>query len=434
LSCLVIAVQHLDRRKPFPWWVALIWVVVNALGVATHYFFLLTLAAIALVLVSFAFRQGHQEWKVLLQPYWQRIYGVAFGTAVASLVWLPVWQSLRSHETTQWIQSDDRLSLLGLINPIFQALAAWITMLALLPVEADALPIVITAGFLMIVFFLWAIPVLRAGWRMQRSRPISRLAINALGGFVLGAVALFFLITYGLGSDLTRGARYNFVYFPAVVVLVGASLAAHWRSSAPLPPSIYRADIRKRISGTLAIAQPEAAQAGGETLLAPSPWYRLLCPQGQRAVMLIWCVGLLSGITVVENLGYQKYYRPDLLLPLIQQTSHGEVLITTTHTTLVQVGEMMGLGWQAQLSQHDANSPNLHFLLAQTAQPVCVENCAATLTLESALAKMPKPLDLWLINFHAPVVLERQNCLVDTQPQRSISGYDYRLYHCLPTG
>jgi len=30
-------------------------------------------------------------------------------------------------------------------------------------------------------------------------------------------------------------------------------------------------------------------------------------------------MGLLSGLTVVGNLGYQKYYRPDLLVQLIQR-------------------------------------------------------------------------------------------------------------------
>ncbi|NET58710.1 MAG: hypothetical protein F6K47_21910, partial [Symploca sp. SIO2E6] len=53
LSCLVIALQHLHQRKPLPLIVALGWIVVNSLGIATHYFFSLTLLAEAIVLGGF---------------------------------------------------------------------------------------------------------------------------------------------------------------------------------------------------------------------------------------------------------------------------------------------------------------------------------------------------------------------------------------------
>ncbi len=64
---------------------------------------------------------------------------------------------------------------------------------------------------------------------MQLQQPENRLMIQVLSGFVVGAIALFFIFTYFLGIDLTRGARYNFVYFPAVIVLLGASLAICWQ-------------------------------------------------------------------------------------------------------------------------------------------------------------------------------------------------------------
>jgi uncharacterized membrane protein len=67
---------------------------------------------------------------------------------------------------TQWIRvggsvagSDRVLStILTLINPIFQAFAAWITMLFLLPVEASSLVVAIASGAVMLVFFLWVMP------------------------------------------------------------------------------------------------------------------------------------------------------------------------------------------------------------------------------------------------------------------------------------
>ena len=80
----------------------------------------------------------------------------------------------------------------------------------------------------MLLFLVWVVPLLWQGLQVQWHHPEGRLALQTLGGFVGAAIALFLLITYGMGTDLTRGARYNFVYFPAVIILVGASLTPYW--------------------------------------------------------------------------------------------------------------------------------------------------------------------------------------------------------------
>lgn len=53
LCCLVIATRIIHRSIPLPIWVSLVWVVVNSLGIAVHYFFALTLCAEALILSGF---------------------------------------------------------------------------------------------------------------------------------------------------------------------------------------------------------------------------------------------------------------------------------------------------------------------------------------------------------------------------------------------
>jgi len=65
---------------------------------------------------------------------------------------------------------------------------------------------------------------------------------QVLGGFILASIALFFGITYGLGADLTIAARYHFVYFPAVIVLLGATLAVCWDASTLLAGGRVRMD------------------------------------------------------------------------------------------------------------------------------------------------------------------------------------------------
>ena len=473
LSCLVVAVEHLKRRTPLPIWVALCWVVVNALGIATHYFFSLTLGAEAIALMGFWILGSPWAAKLgklfpipdsrfpIPHSTWWRIYAVAAGTGVGGLVWVPVWRMSHDTQMTQWIMSDNR-SFFALFNPIFQAIGTWITMLVLLPVESPRLLVVVASGLVTLIFLIWALPILHRGLKVQIEQPETRWATGVLGGFVLGAIALFFAITYFLGTDLTRGARYNFVYFPAVIVLLGAALAVSWKtpktwkSSGLLKtdhakPQIPEADwgwgIRDRAEKAVSTEKQWESRPIAESekfFLSPPPPLRRfpLRGRGQLAVAMIWLMGLLSGITVVNNLGYQKYYRPDLLVPVMQKASSVPILIATTHNTLVQTGEMMGLAWEFKRSN---DAPQ--FLLAHQEQQQCVSGveggstqgkaeettCRASTTLGKAIAQLPRPLDLWLVNFKAPVVPEPPNCFAEdiTQYQTSVNGYTARLYHCL---
>ncbi|GET37358.1 glycosyltransferase family 39 protein [Microseira wollei] len=439
LCCLIIAVKNIQQQKPISIWIALIWVAINTLGIATHYFFALTLCAEAIVLIMWGIGQTgviavcrrmrytfvcvaaalmlplrkrslkavlHSlaiRCKFILSPaslyactraiflkHWWRIYAVVAATLAGGAIWLPLMQHGYDSKLTEWIKNSDRMGI-EWIAPIFQAIAAWVTMLSLLPVESSQLPIIIASGLGMIVFFIWALPILVRGLKVRMQQPGNRIGIQVLGGFIVSAIAIFFIITYGLGIDLTRGARYNFVYFPAVIVLVGASLAVSWRQST-LEKSAYTPSLR-----------------------------------GKKAVALIWLMGLVSGLTVVCNLGYQKYYRPDLLVSLIQQQSQIPALIATTHKTHVQTGELMGIAWEfkRKLGQI-AGIPQ--FLLAHQEYK---GSRTATVTLQKTLSKMPRPLNLWLVNFHAPVELSAQNCLADSQAKPSVDGYEYKLYHCL---
>ena len=375
LSCLVIATRHIQQRTPLPVWLGASWLVINILGISTHYFFSLTLGAEAMVLIVLRWRRPSP-----LSAWWQ-IYVVAVGTIIGGLVWLPIFlQNSYGSELTEWIQTGDK-SELAWLSPILQIIAAWITMLSLLPVEASALPVVIASGGVMGFFFLWALPILSRGFKTQLQQPANRLMTQLFAGVVCSAIALFFIFTY-VGIDITRGARYNFVYFPAVIVLLGASLAVCWNT--PLQ---------------------------GQNFLSA----------GKTAVTLIWLMGLLSGLTVVGNLGYQKYYRPDLLVQLIQKVSQSPVLIATTHKTHVQTGEMMGIAREIKLSGSPATP---QFLLA----PQDENPNTATAALQQTLKALPRPLDLWLVNFYAPVKID--NCVADPQPLQPVDGYNYQLYHC----
>jgi uncharacterized membrane protein len=389
LTCLVIATRHIQNRTPLPIWIAFLWVEINALGVATHYFFTLTLCTEAVVLIFLAWLQlqTNSKFSLLFSPPWRRIYAVSTATFVASLIWLPIFLENRNRSNlTEWIQG----SRVGLdwLSPIFQALGTLIAMICLLPVESSQLLVVIPSGVVMLTFFIWAVPILLRGIKIQLQQPESRMMIQVFIGVVISAIALFFIFTYFFGIDLTRGARYNFVYFPAIVVLLGASLAVCWH-----PPTEIKTVGKWGING-------------------------------KKAVILIWLMGFFSAVTVFCNLGYQKYYRPDLFVQLIQQISSVPVLIATTHKTYVHTGEMMGIAREFKV----ANSPQkpLFLLAHQDKDPN-----TSTIALEYTLKKLPRPFDLWLVNFHAPVAEAVKTCIIsDTKSLPRVDGYEYELYHC----
>ena len=419
LFCLALAAKKLQQPAPLPIWAVLLWVVVNCLGIAVHYFFALTLCAEAIALIAVIWSQF--KGKLPIDNYqpniWQfqilgRLFSVAMGTLAGGLVWLPVFLSNKyGSELTNWIVSGDR-TFLNWINPIFQALAGWITVMSLLPVESQNLAVVVVSAIAMTIFFILVLPILFSAFKNSLTTPDTRLGTVIFGGFVLGAIFLFFSFAYILGIDLTRGARYNFVYFPGVILLLGASLAVILN-----------------------------------TPTAKSQWFNLRAIEvpGKKAVVLILAMGFFSGVTVNSNLGYRKYYKPDLLIPVIRELSKVPVLIATTQKTHVEIGELMGIGWEWERSSATDfvadvtdvtdvrkkeevkafDSPL--FLLANQRRDAPE---IATGTLDKTLSQLERPLDLWLVNFRAPVNLEAQKCQVESRDLPAVDGYEYQVYHC----
>ncbi|MEG5062541.1 glycosyltransferase family 39 protein [Microcoleus sp. B3-A4] len=417
LFCLALAAKKLQQRAPLPIWAVLLWVVVNCLGIAAHYFFALTLCAEAIALIAVIWQQFNGKLPIdnSQQPnIWQfqilwRLFAVAIGTLAGGLVWLPVFLSNKyGSELTNWIVSGDR-TFLDWIAPIFQALAGWITVMSLLPVESPNLAVVVASAIAMTIFFILVLPILFSALKNSLTTPDTRLGTVIFGGFVLGAIFLFFSFAYILGIDLTRGARYNFVYFPGVILLLGAILAV--------------------ISNTPT---------------AKSQWFNLRAIEvpGKKAVVLILAMGFFSGVTVNSNLGYRKYYKPDLLIPIISQVSKVPVLIATTQKTHVEIGELMGIGWEWERSsttdfvadvtdvrkKEEVKAFDSPLFLLANQRRDAPEIAAGTL--DKTLSQLERPLDLWLVNFRAPVNLEAQKCQVESRDLPAVDGYEYQVYHC----
>jgi uncharacterized membrane protein len=402
LCCLIVATKHLSRNTIIPTKLIFIWIGINSLGLTVHYFFSLTLVAEAIALIFPIFSQFKSPSSSLYKNS-IRLGIVIAGTATTGLIWIfTVLPENYGRGMTEWIRYSPS-SWLNFFDPVFQMLAAWITMLSLLPVEASSIPVVIVSGAIMLLFFIWALPLLERGLRIKWKCNESRSSVVVSIGFLLGAIALFFGITYLFDIDITRGARYNFVYFPAVILLVSASLSACWHREFKL----------KRLFNKKLLISLSQNQTIGLLYIKK---------REKIAVMLIWLMGFFSAIAVCTNLGYQKYYRPDLLIPIINSQSRVPVIIATTQQTLIQTGEMMGIAWE--MRQNPIHS-RTNFLLVHQSRKYSPNS---TSTLSKIISQRNSPFDLWTINFYANIKLD--NCSIDTQDLPAIDGYDYSLYHC----
>ncbi|HEY9726544.1 MAG TPA: glycosyltransferase, partial [Chroococcales cyanobacterium] len=189
LCCLIVAARAIVDRSPLPLWVGLIWIAINTLGVATHYFFALTLCAEGIALLVLAWRQSRTKTHLQRSfQAWRRIYGVAAGTLVGCLAWLPILPSnyASDNKLTHWIYDTNPLS--NWLAPIGRVLAWSISMLVALPMEITTLPlaIAIASGLLTLIFLVWALPILCRSLKLQQSQADSRLSVQVLGQFIVG--------------------------------------------------------------------------------------------------------------------------------------------------------------------------------------------------------------------------------------------------------
>jgi uncharacterized membrane protein len=403
VSCLAVACQYLARQQKLPIPLMLGWIVINNLGMATHSFFIFALAAETLGLGLFIFWQIRQlepqpssivaklvaARDILLHPCWYRLYVAMLGTAVG--VGTCFWLLSRSYDPTmtEWIRYEVK-NPLQLFNPLFQILGALVPMMSLLGIEMVESPLVlIISAIMMLVFFVWALPMLKRGIQQQWSQPETRIGTIGIACFGVSALVVYLTVPILTGMDITRGARYHFVYFPGMMMLIGLGLASCWQSL----PSIAK-------------------------------WV-----SGKQAVTIVLVMGLVSGAVVANNYGYRKYYRPNELAPIIGKSlAKSSVLIATTHNSLVQVGEMMGL---AREMRRIDGVKQTDFLFAHQPHKLCEGKCGSTTILRQTLDRITRPIDLWLINFHAPLSLP-PTCDRDERFTGGVIGYEYRLYHCQP--
>lgn len=372
---LVQIQRDLQQQRQRPWlWLG--WVGTNSLGFYVHYFFLLAVIAQGLTLWGWMLRQ---------RSYLQRRQWLIAGLAIAALglsylPWLPTLLAHMGRPETDWLTLP-ATGWLRYLSPLSQILAGWVIMVVALPTENQPLWIAISMGLLMFGFFGWLSWQSYRGARLLGRNPQSQPATGILLGFLLCVLLEFLAIVYGLGKDITIAPRYNFVYYPAICALLGASLvnlpgrqSQAWRYPQQLP---------------------------------------LL-------------VGACSSILVIFNLAFLKPFVPEQVARDLLQGSSGPptVLMATDNTQDIALGLSLVLAIETQARPD--NAVRWGFIPPPTA------------SLAVALPQQQNIPDLWLINpqqqlaeFSSQFNLAEQKWVCSATPgQGSSVGIPHQHYRC----
>ena len=421
ITCLIAIVPYLKKQRIFPTWLGAIWITINSLGIATHYIFILVLATEGLVIGGFWLKDIQNRF----QSYWWRIYLVALGTFISCLVWLPVVINATNNQLTGWISTSFDLDEFW--YPIPRLLGWILTMVWLLPIEGTSLFVTILSGVTLLVALVWVAPNLWRGGKAQMNDIQNRLSFQIFVSFFVGAIALFLVIIYGMGRDLSLAARYQFVYFPIVIILLAAILAKCWNNSE------NQTEVEKVVPDKQT-SQTKKEKTIKKDLIITSAISMIvsnLKPINKRVVIVVLLIGLWGGLTVVNNYGYQRSRRADLLVEQIKTKSKAALLVATTYQTHAEIRALIALGLELKRQEEKTSISEFfqpRFVLVKRPQN-------QKLTPDSNFAKFlsttSRPIDLWGVNFKVEAdELENFNCRKYSGFKPKVNGYRYRLYHC----
>ncbi|MCA1994839.1 MAG: hypothetical protein LDL41_22740, partial [Coleofasciculus sp. S288] len=193
---------------------------------------------------------------------------------------------------------------------------------ALLPADGRPSVIQILGALLMILlmlgFGIWVAWQSFRGLKQLWRSPITHLATFTLNSFTFWVLLEFFGIVYILGKDITVGFRYNFVYYPALCALLGASLVSR---SLPSELRSQGSGVRSQGSGF-----PERQRSTERSRRSPtgvrsqkgfffviqrlSKLKKRLEPSSFQTCCIIVLVSVLSCVFVVSDLAFQKSFNP----------------------------------------------------------------------------------------------------------------------------
>ncbi|MEL7359379.1 MAG: hypothetical protein AAFN40_22835 [Cyanobacteria bacterium J06560_6] len=437
LCCFVIATYAVAEGKPLRWRTVFGWIGVNTLGVSVHYFFGLSLLAQGIALLGLLVQQSHRDLSAWRKPNWVKVYIAAVGTFVGSVVWLPILLNFYGSPQSSFLRAD-AMNWQYFVNPIVQSLAGWLYAI-IAPVTNGTsrftVPIaVISCVVLLLGYVPWAAVVMARSLKFQLKNFHTRLGIQTMFSFFVVANALFFLVCYGLGFDITRGHRYGFVYFPSILILVGGAIAPFWQNQL----DSEAANLEKLNLEKLNLEGPFNNFSRVKLPFIPQKI------NGKAFVGVVIGVAFLGSQVIVFNYSSLKFYKANLFIDYIQAKSTLPVVIGTSTLVTEQpaiVGmEMMSVGWEIQRS-YNPNEPTQNW--QGSPRFLLVENNVATNNspeqlLKQQLQKIPEAIDLWMLGGSGEKLQESgskanlndENCQVAPEGAGNRGSFSYTHYVC----
>ena len=377
--CLVKAVRLIRQKQSLPIWLSCLWITVNALGVATHYFFVLALGAEAIAIIVVWFYNRRQ----VSFKYWRGLYIAGCGTVAGCLIWLPSVKGVSNNEMTTWIETSFDLTQIWL-PPVM--LLGWIqSMVMLLPLQGVPTVVIIISMVIIESVAIWTVPKLFAGW-VRSAKSTDNTGMLITSSYLIGSIMLFLFIIYGTGRDLSLAARYHFVYFPIFILLIAVGLARCWHEL-----------------------------------------------KSKSVVVVLLTMGFLGSLTVINNYGYQKSRPSDLTAAFIQQVDDRPTVVAMSYSTYSQTRELISLAYSFNRLQSDRlenadRSKTPKFLLNR---PYIDGIDMGLYNLDRAIATQTKPLDLWAIDLGiGEASMNQIRCFKNETVELPEEVYVDRLYVC----
>ena len=393
--------------RPIVW---LGWGVVNSIGCYIHYFFILAFIAQLLTLT------GLMYWRRQMLPRgsFLAVGLVVSGVAVSYLPWLSVMLGSFGRSETGWLPKPENIA------PLYQTLVGWLSMVIALPVEGQPLWIQVPVALLTIGFGSWV------GWQASRGlkqlwrQPETHIATFTLSCFTLCVLLQFIAIIYLLGKDITVAPRYNFVYFPAVCALLGATLA------------IQELKVRRlkveRLEG-LKVGRFEGSNQSSKE----QPGKEQLASRIQPSTLVL-CLGLLSCVFVVSNLVFLKAFHPEQVAREMNLEPPVPLMMVVGYDNFQEVA--LGVSFALAIDQlkSGVSEGTTDASFAFFNRKLGYELVWQKLSKLPALS-VPR-LNLWVVapglrrrDYPQQLAVGQTSCRIDTTEHHRI-GVPYQLYRC----
>ncbi len=429
LSALVQIQKDFSNRNPQRPLIWIGWIAANTLGLYIHYFFILAfIAQLGTLIFDFHFsRSRFSHGGKLLQPrneirherfpnyqlsLWKHTLSIfifqdkkyillSLVPLVFFMPWLPKLLSHFGRSETSWIPHPHNIA------PLYQTIAAWMTVSVMLPVENQPPWITIPSATTGILFGIWLGWVAFLGLQQLWNQPETHRNVRSLVSFTLWVLLQFGVIIYLLGKDITIAPRYHFVYYAALCALLGAGLAA----------------------GSQEKITEKQREKSGLTFLVN--------PNRQALLSTVLVAGVLSCMLVASDFCYRKPFYPRQVAENMNVDSAVPIAVVVGYKNFQDVG--LGLSFALELHERDRENTagsSMAFLSRSRGYEPVWQNL-------SQLENLPAPpLNLWVVapelqrtDYPAQLLLSHESqkgtpCKIDPTHYHRI-GVPYQLYRCI---